>query len=193
MPARDAYEGFKEFVFVSTNFENKGGGIVLAAFREVRRRNPDALLNIVGDRPPNSAPEPGVTFTGFLRKEIPDEYRRFQQILGGARALVNSTRSDICPVVLIEAGYVGCPVISTRKFAIPEIIDDGHTGLLLDDSSPTSVASAMNWMLEHTSEYQEMRKAAWGKARLQHSKAQFEARLCSYLNEVVSSGRKLAI
>ena len=92
--------------------------------------------------------------------------------------------------VLIEAGYVGCPVISTRKFAIPEIIDDGRTGLLLDDSSPSSVASAMSWMLEHTSEYQEMRKAAWGKSRLQHSKTQFEARMCSYLNEVVSSDRK---
>ncbi len=193
MPARDAYEGRKEFVFVSTNFETKGGGIVLAAFREVRKRNPDALLNIVGDRPSNSAPEPGVTFTGFLRKEVPDEYRRFQQILGGARALVNATRCDTCPVLLVEAGYVGCPVISTRKFAIPEVIDDRHTGLLLDDSSPGSVASAMSWMLDQTSEYQEMRKAAWGKARLQHSKAQFEARMCSYLNEVVSSGRKLAI
>ena len=40
MPARDAYEGRKEFVFVSTNFEAKGGRIVLAAFREVRKRTP---------------------------------------------------------------------------------------------------------------------------------------------------------
>ena len=193
MPTRDAYEGRKEFVFASTNFKTKGGGIVLAAFREVRKRYPDALLNIVGDQPSNSAAEPGVTLTGFLRKENPDEYRRFQQILGGARALVNATRSDICPVVLIEAGYVGCPVISTRKFAIPEIIDDGRTGLLLDDASPSAVASAMSWMLEHTSEYQAMRKAAWSKARLEHSKTQFEARMRSQLNEVFSSDRELAI
>jgi glycosyltransferase involved in cell wall biosynthesis len=193
MPARDAYAAGKEFAFVSTNFEGKGGGIVLAAFRAVRKRHPDALLTIVGDRPARAVLEPGVTCTGFLRKEIPDEYRLFQDILGRVRALVNATSADICPLLFIEAGYVGCPVISTRKFAIPEIIDDRHTGLLLDDLSHSSVASAMNWMLEHTGEYQEMRQAAWNKTRSQHSKTQFEARLRLYLNQVISTGRLLVV
>src|SRR4029077_4599746 len=75
MAARDAYAGRKEFVFVSTNFEAKGGQTVLAAFHEVRKRHPDALLTIVGDRPSDTTLEVGVTFTGFLRKEVPDEYR----------------------------------------------------------------------------------------------------------------------
>lgn len=194
MPARDTYAGRKEFAFVSTNFEAKGGRIVLAAFREVRKRHPDAGLIIVGDRPPNTAPGGGVAFTGFLRKEIPDEYRRFQQILGGARALVNATRNDICPLLLVEAGYVGCPVISTCKFAIPEVIDDGRTGLLLDDpSQPGAVAGAMNWMLEHENEYQQMRAAAWAKARGHHSREQFEGRLLSYLYEVRSDDRALTV
>jgi len=194
MPARDAYAGRKEFVFVSTNFENKGGQTVLASFREVRKRHLDALLTIVGDRPSDTSPEDGVTFTGFLRKEIPDEYRRFQQILGGARALVNATRSDICPLLFVEAGYVGCPVISTRNFAIPELIEDGRTGLLLDAApQPNIVARAMNWMLEHPNEYQRMREAAWAKTRGQHSRKQFEERLCSYVCKVVSNDRMLAL
>jgi glycosyltransferase involved in cell wall biosynthesis len=192
MPPHDAYAGRKEFAFVSTNFEAKGGQTVLAAFREVRKRHPDALLTIVGDRPSHIKREGGVTFTGFLRKEIPDECRRFQQILGGARALVNATSSDICPLLFIEAGYVGCPVISTCKFAIPELIDDGRTGLLLDSPQPSLVACAMNWMLEHANEYQRMREAAWAKARGQHSREQFEERLRSYLSEVVSDDRMLA-
>ncbi|MGB6477834.1 MAG: glycosyltransferase family 4 protein [Candidatus Sulfotelmatobacter sp.] len=194
MPAHDAYAGRKEFAFVSTNFEAKGGQTVLAAFREVRKRHPDALLTIVGDRPPDTAPEAGVTFTGFLRKEIPDEYRKFQQILGGARAVVSATNSDICPLLFVEAGYVGCPVISSCKFAIPELIDDGRTGLLLDPSpQPNLVARAMNWMLEHGNEYQRMRVAAWAKARGQHSRKQFEERLCSCLSETVSDDRMLAL
>jgi glycosyltransferase involved in cell wall biosynthesis len=193
MPARDAYAGRKEFAFVSTNFDAKGGRLVLAAFRDVRKRHPDAALIIVGDQPSDLGPEAGVTFAGFLRKEIPDEYRRFQQILGGVRALVNATTNDICPLVLVEAGYVGCPAISTRKFAIPEIIDHGRTGLLLDDSSqPDAVACAMNWMLEHANEYQLMREAAWAKARGQHSRVQFEERLHSYLSEGISDARMLA-
>lgn len=194
LPVRDAYTGGREFAFVSTNFEAKGGRTVLAAFREVRKRHPDARLIIVGDRPSDASPEPGVTSTGFLRKEIPVEYRRFQQILSGARALVNATRCDICPVLFIEAGYVGCPVISTNKFAIPEIVDHGHTGLLLDDSAqPSALAGAMTWMLEHTNEYRQMREAAWVKARAQHSKKQFEDRLQCYLSEVISDERMLAL
>jgi glycosyltransferase involved in cell wall biosynthesis len=191
MPARDVYTGGKEFVFVSTNFEAKGGRIVLAAFREVRRRHSDALLRIVGDRPSCAASEAGLSFTGFLRKEIPEEYQRFRQILSEARALVNASTSDTCPVLLVEAGYVGCPVISTRKFAIPEIIDDGRTGLLLDDSSPSAMADAMTWMLEHTNEYRQMREAAWTKARTQHSRQQFEQRLRSQVKEVASEDRVL--
>ncbi len=83
MPARDAYAGRKEFAFVSTNFEAKGGRIVLAGFRDLRESHPDATLIIVGDRPLDTASETGVTFAGFLRKEIPVEYRRFQQIRRG--------------------------------------------------------------------------------------------------------------
>jgi glycosyltransferase involved in cell wall biosynthesis len=91
----------------------------------------------------------------------------------------------------IEAGYVGCPVISARKFAIPEVVDDGRTGLLLDHLHSSTVASAMHWMLEHPTEYKQMRKAAWEKAHGQHSRAQFEKRLCSSLSESVSSDRML--
>jgi glycosyltransferase involved in cell wall biosynthesis len=194
MPDRDPYAGGKEFVFASTNFEAKGGPVVLAAFREVRKRHPDSRLTIIGDRPSNDVREDGVSCTGFLRKEVGDEYGRFVEILGGARALVNATSSDICPLLFVEAGYVGCPVISTCKFAIPELIDDGRTGLLLDASPhPNLVASAMNWMLEHADEYQRMREAAWAKARAQHSRKQFEERLCSYLSEAVSDDRMLAL
>lgn len=180
MPARDVYAGRQEFAFVSTNFEAKGGRIVLEAFREVRRRYPDASLVIVGDRPPRHMLGPGVRVAGFLHKEVPHEYQQFREILAGARAIVSATSSDICPLLFVEAGYFGCPVISTRKFAIPEIVDDGRTGLLLDDSpNPDSLRRAMSRLLEMTDDYQQMRAAAWAKARSMHSREKFDERLCS--------------
>src|SRR5437868_2443406 len=170
MPARDVYSGRKEFVFVSTNFEAKGGPVALVAFRELKKLHPDASLVIVGAQPPRGASEPGVSSTGFLRKEVPEEHRRFREILAGARAIISATSSDICPLLLVEAGYFGCPVISTRRFAIPEIVDDGRTGFLLDDSAdPVALAGTMSRMLERTDEYGQMREAAWAKARGQHS------------------------
>ena len=184
MPAQDSYTGRKEFVFVSTNFEAKGGRMVLDAFRDVRKRHPDAFLTIVGDRPSRLPRETGVTYVGFLRKEIPLEYRRFQEILGGARALVNATKCDTCPVLLVEAGYVGCPAISVRKFAIPELIDDGSNGILLDDPPlPSAIASAMIRMLQDNIEYEQMRKSAWVRAREMHSKKRFEEQFLAQLAE----------
>jgi glycosyltransferase involved in cell wall biosynthesis len=188
MPSRDAYTGGNEFAFVSTNFEAKGGRMVLKAFRDVRKHHPEATLVVIGDRPSGATAEAGVSFTGYLRKEVPDEYRRFQQILGGARALVGATSSDICPLQCIEAGYVGCPVIMARKFAIPEIVDDGRTGLLLDPVDSRNVGSAMQWMLEHPGEYERMRLAAWNKARGQYSRARFEERLQACVEASLEDG-----
>jgi len=184
MPPRDAYDGGQEFAFISTNFQAKGGPTVLSALREVRKVHPSASLIIVGDAPSNLKAEPGVSVAGFLRKETPAEYQRLLQILGRTRALVHPTQSDIAPLLLVEAGYLGCPVISSRKFGIPELVEDGRTGLLLDDpSQPAMVASAMRWMLEHTDEYPKMREAAWSRARELHSKRKFAGRLLAFVRE----------
>jgi glycosyltransferase involved in cell wall biosynthesis len=183
-PEHDAYDGGTEFAFISTNFQDKGGPIVLAAFQKLKRRYPDSSLIVLGDKPVEGVPVPGVEFTGFLRKEVPDEHARFRQILGRLRALVHPTRSDISPLLLIEAGYFGCPVISSRMFAIPELVDDMRSGILLDNPcSIDSVADAMSWMIENEDHYRQMRRAAWTTSRERHSRARFENRMMACVRE----------
>lgn len=184
IPIQDAYGGSQDFVFVSTNFNAKGGFTVLSAFREVRKRHSGATLTIIGDRPSHLPGEPGTKFTGVLRKEVHRERQLLQDILAHARALVHPTKSDIAPLLIVEAGYVGCPVISTRGYAIPELVDHLRTGLLLDAASQvTTVAEAMCWMLEHKEEYLRMRLAAWQKAHGSGSRREFEQRLLASINE----------
>jgi glycosyltransferase involved in cell wall biosynthesis len=38
-------------------------------------------------------------------------------------------------LVLIESMACGTPVIATREGAVPEIVEDGHTGILVEDAS----------------------------------------------------------
>ena len=176
-PALDLYKGAHCFAFVSTNFLAKGGAVVLDAFSRVRVRHSEASLVIVGDCPRDLASQPGVTATGFLRKEDPAQSRRFHAILAQARAVVHATRSDIAPLLLVEAALFGCPAISSRKFAIPEIVDDGRTGVLLNDPTDASeVAKAMTRILEDPS-YPLMRQRAWNKGREMHTKRRFEEKL----------------
>jgi glycosyltransferase involved in cell wall biosynthesis len=177
-PVVNEYSGQKNFVFVSTNFEAKGGPVVLSALRDVRKRHPDASLTIVGARPKRAVAIDNTTCTGFLRKERPEERARFRAILAGARALVHPTSSDICPLIIVEAGYFGCPAISVRKSAIPGLIEHEVSGLLLDDGLDVcAVAQGMNWMLENESAYQLMRRRAWTKARQENSKEMFEQKM----------------
>jgi len=49
---------------------------------------------------------------------------------------------DGIPVSLMEAMAMGCPVVSTRISGIPELIEDGRTGLLADPGDPEGLAAA---------------------------------------------------
>jgi glycosyltransferase involved in cell wall biosynthesis len=184
MPESDNYANKKQFVFVSTNFEAKGGKIVLSAFRKIRSDHPDATLVIVGATPTESVNEQGILVTGFLRKEDPKQEAHLRKIFAHSLAVVHPTNSDISPLVLIEAAYFGCPAIAPRRFAIPELVEHGVTGLLLDEPSADEVASAMSWLLDRESDYREMRNQTWTKAREQNSKAAFEQRMQMLLEDL---------
>jgi glycosyltransferase involved in cell wall biosynthesis len=182
-PQTDVYAGAARFTFVSTDFAAKGGPVVLAAFRQLRARHPEAQLTIVG-APADISAEPAVEHAGYLRKEVAEEHRRFREILASSLAVVHPTRSDIAPLLLVEAGLFGCPAIASRAFAIPELVTHGESGLLLDaPADPDQVAAAMQWLLDHRFE---LRRGAWRQARAAHGKDAFEARLLAQVDAALS-------
>jgi glycosyltransferase involved in cell wall biosynthesis len=189
LPASDEYRGAKQFAFVSTNFAAKGGPAVIAAFRRVRDRHPDASLVIVGAQPSGAAAEPNIVFEGYLRKEVAAENRRLHDILGQSCALVHPTGSDIAPLIVVEAGYFGCPAISVRKFAIPELIAHKISGLLVEDAADVAaLADAMSWMIEQGPAYIRMRRQAWVKAHSEHSKQAFEQKIQAMVRTALGEG-----
>jgi glycosyltransferase involved in cell wall biosynthesis len=193
-PGRDSYEGAQRFAFVSTDFARKGGPTVLQAFQDVRETHPAAELVIIGSPPEGPASGAGVHYAGFLRKESPEERDTFGRLLASSAALVHPTTSDISPLILVEAAMCGCPAISTRAFAIPEMVDDGVSGILLDPPPrPDEVARAMRRILDQQDGHGRMREAARERAIGLHSKAAFEARLSEAVFETLArSGAEAA-
>ena len=118
---------------------------------------------------------------------MPKEAARFTQLFSQARAVIHPTRSDILPLLFVEAGYFGVPVISTRRFAIPELVEDGVNGILIEDPRDViQIQAGMEAMLLDTA-YFPMRKAAWLKAHTFYSRQRFGLRLTEELNRAISS------
>jgi len=81
-----------------------------------------------------------ITWRGFLREsELAAEYARADVFLHPSRETGSGDREGI-PNALLEAMAMGKLVISTRHSGIPEAIDHGQTGYLMDDNAPESLA-----------------------------------------------------
>ena len=63
--------------------------------------------------------------------------------LAQATALVLPSRRENYPLVLLEAMAAGVPVVATRVGGIPEMIDDGSSGLLVPPEDPDELAVAL--------------------------------------------------
>jgi len=81
--------------------------------------------------------------------------------------VVPSLNHDPCPTVAIEAAYFGIPVIATRRGGLPEIVQDGETGYLVDAESPMQIAEKLKLLIEDTDLRDKMGQTAHSYA-LQH-------------------------
>ena len=133
-PERDDWDGQSlRLVSIANCFHQKGGDIILDAFKRLKPLYSDLHWHIIGGRPQGAWKDiEGIHYEGFLRPDVPEEQLRFRDILSNAFLFVHPSREDVNPLVLIEAAYFGCPSITVNDFAIPELIINGKTGVLLD-------------------------------------------------------------
>ncbi len=85
---------------------------------------------------------PWCVHAGFVADR--NEIRRY---LSGATALVLPTREDNCPMVILEAMAAGVPVAASNVGGIPDLIENGTTGLLFDPEDPAGMRNAVEKML----------------------------------------------
>ncbi|MBE0533485.1 MAG: glycosyltransferase family 4 protein [Rhodospirillales bacterium] len=120
------------FLFVATQFEIKGGAALLSAFRRVVAAFPGATLDLVTHLPPEFGEAartcPGLTVhdAGFSREQIAERF------LAHVDVLVHPTYFDSFGMVVLEAMAYGLPIIATRLYALPEMVEDGVSGILID-------------------------------------------------------------
>ena len=123
-------------------FFPKGGVHVVDAFEQARRRYPGISLTVccdertdfeIADRSLRDEylhkvkTMPGIVNRGRLNRD-----QLMTEIYPNTDIYLMPTYVESFGMALVEAMAFGIPVISTNHFAIPEIIEDGVTGLLID-------------------------------------------------------------
>jgi glycosyltransferase involved in cell wall biosynthesis len=127
---------------------DKGQGILIRALVHIRLRFPNCQLLLPGDGPCRAKLaalvreldlDGAVYFPGFV-EDIGRVYSAIDlfAFLAQAEALGTS--------LLIAMEY-GLPVVASARGGIPEVVEDGKNGLLLQDSNPETAASAIERLL----------------------------------------------
>lgn len=128
--------GTCRFLFVSTQFEIKGGAALLNAFKRVVHEFPGAELDLVTHLPDGidvNIPHVRVHPANLTREDIAERF------LSTADVLVHPTYFESFGMVVLEALAHGLPVIATDVYAIKEMVEDQNNGLLLE--APLSIWS----------------------------------------------------
>jgi len=70
-------------------------------------------------------------------------------VLNGASMFILPSKSEGLPVTVLEAMAASLPVVATSVGGVPEVVEDGRTGILVPSGDPVQLAEAVMSLLDH--------------------------------------------
>jgi glycosyltransferase involved in cell wall biosynthesis len=141
--AKDEKSGIPMVVFVGRLEEVKGIRVLIAAARELVS---EVEVVVVGKGPL----EPEVRAAndeGVVRYLGVRDWPDIARLMDRARALVvPSIWEENCPMVVLEAGARGCPVIASDRGGLSELVDHEIDGLLTQPGVCSQLVEAIRWV-----------------------------------------------
>jgi glycosyltransferase involved in cell wall biosynthesis len=139
------------------------------------RLEPRVRARVAGERLP-------VDVLGALPPE-----RVAEQLDAAAVAVLPALWEENCPMAVLEAAARGVPVVASAVGGIPELVEDGRTGLLVPPGDPGALARSVNRLVDRPEEAARMGTAAWARVRERHDPADHVAALLRTYAEVIGA------
>jgi glycosyltransferase involved in cell wall biosynthesis len=139
-----------KILFVGGDLDRKGGQLLVDAVRCLQQEHvtngrlaptPAIELHLVTRTV--LPPEPGIIIHRGLQPNDPE----LKQLYAQADIFCLPSRGDCLPMALSEAGAVGLPLVSTRMAAIPELVQDGESGLLIQPGDLEGLVRALRTLI----------------------------------------------
>jgi glycosyltransferase involved in cell wall biosynthesis len=153
-PATEAGEGV---LFLGRLSEEKGPRILLDAWKALNPSN--ATLSMAGEGPLEDELQrdtpPGVRWLGFLG---PGAVKT--TLASHACLTMPSIWPETFGLAAVQAMACGRPVVASAIGGLPELVQHGETGLLVEPGNHRDLADKLRWMLDHPEERQAMGRRA---------------------------------
>ncbi|MCG3134304.1 MAG: N-acetyl-alpha-D-glucosaminyl L-malate synthase [Planctomycetes bacterium] len=121
---------------------------VVAAFAAAFPRGGGRLL-LAGDGPDRAGAEERARAAGVAdRVEFLGETESVERVHAAADAFLLASESESFGLAALEASACGVPVVATRVGGVPEVVEDGVTGLLVPPGDPGAAAGALRRLAE---------------------------------------------
>jgi glycosyltransferase involved in cell wall biosynthesis len=95
---------------------------------------------------------------------------------------------DASPIAVIEAMAAGLPVIATNVGGVPDIVEDGKTGLLVPPADPVALAESLARLLGDPGERQQFGLAGRARAREKFSQESMVSAVAAIYDRLLAGG-----
>ena len=141
----------KIIIFVGSLRPVKGVKYLIKAMKIVRQKEPNARLILIGN---GEEKQDLVKLTGDLNLgnlitfvgKIPNE--KVPEYMAASNVFVLPSLSEGFPLVSLEAMACGLPIVVSRVCGLPEIVEDGKNGFLVESGNPEQIAEKVLLLLE---------------------------------------------
>jgi glycosyltransferase involved in cell wall biosynthesis len=163
-------DGELTLVLVARMVEGKGHIDLLGALSKLSPRYPGIRAVFLGDGPMRGPIEAEIDRLG-LRRIVECkgkvDHRDVPAVMRNAHAVVLPTyeTGEMFPLCLLEGMALGLPAIGTRWSGIPDIIEDGVTGIIVEPRDETSLMNAIERLLADRGFFARARDAARARVR----------------------------
>ncbi|MEO1153542.1 MAG: glycosyltransferase family 4 protein [Pseudomonadota bacterium] len=185
-----------ELLFVASDWDRKGGDLVLDAFAHLQAQGRAAHLTLVGDVPDDVATalkhRNDITITGFLDKNRPRHMIRLRTLFERAHVFMLPTRADCTPMVLGEAMIHGTPVLATDVGAIGEMVGASAGQTLPLSATGADWAACLTEMTADPAVYAMLTDGARERAETRLNWDRWASRMTALAAEMVDTRIKTA-
>jgi glycosyltransferase involved in cell wall biosynthesis len=196
-PPEDGVHIGSHILFLSNLIESKGPLVLLDALALLKVRGIDFQASFAG------TPSSSLTSESFKEainsRHLADRVRYLGSVAGTKKddllrsadvmAFPTFYDNEAFPLVVLEAMGAGLAVVATPEGAIPDIVRDGESGVLVPHRDPGKLADALQRLLENPALCRRMGYRGWEIVTREYASGPYHRRMLDIWNTVMDPRR----